>query len=382
MIMTNKDELKAKLAKLNSQLEGLGLSGVKLKPGKGYDWAVTIAEDRLEDAQANIKASQGISVHCSFDPGNRSTILYNGEDFAVFRSTYVPMPGSNSPDVEDKNSSIVTLISSSAEESSRKNYRYYFGKGATKEPNYTVVFEGELKKIEISLLSLLPCVAALYPNTPEIEMTLNVNVTDPHRDLPNLKRQLLGVTEFEVDGFVYRLNVTQVKAFTEGVGVWHLAKSQGFISGDELAYTGVINLGGSTAQAILIDSDGNVLPKSSFLDDKLGTYELALRIKRLLLSEEKGQNIRLDHLMDALEKGTYLVGLTDFSSIVQSVIDDWFSDLKSKILDAWNPKSDLITSFFITGGSAHLIRERVENSGYWLVTEDLILDNVKGIYAL
>lgn len=379
------DQIREKLQEVNRLLEGAGLQPVtsKTKPGTKLEVLLAIAEDRLETIQAKQSKGSTVQAHISFDPGNRSTIATaDGVNYVLFRSCYAELSGTKQPNILSKDSEVIRICSSDAQPN-LEDHRYYFGNGAIGQRNYTVVFEGELKKIENSLYSLLPCVYRLYPEAEDIELSINVNVTDPRRDLPTLKNKLLGTTEYEVEGKVQRVHIHTINAYNEGLGPWKKAKESGLVSDNPRTYTGVINLGGSTAEALLITSEGLVLTDASFSSDKLGTYELAYLIKEELVAQGLVKGIRLDIIMDALELGRYdLPQGVSIEGIYQDCIDKWFDTLLSKITDAWSPQLDSVGLFIMTGGSVNLIKDRLEGQDYWFITPNCILDNCLGIWDI
>ena len=317
-------------------------------------------------------------IKIAFDPGNRLTTAFDGKKVVNFRSTLGFIYGDNADPELDENSKFVKIIKS--EPSPDLNGKQFLlGTAAMYQQRYKKVFE--LDKMYYALYLLLPCIASLTDGD-DVEVELIVNVTDPRRDEPRLIERLRGATEFEVDERNMMVKIPTIRAVNEGLGPWKIAEKKGEIMPDSL--TGIINLGGSTADGLLVRSDGKVLEDARFNDEKGGTYALAIDIrKRLREMGRAGADLELDLIMDALETRSDYVGVDVYiGDLIEEAIDDWFTTLQSRIKSYWQPYFRRISKIYATGGSSKLIEDKVKRANRWEMTPDPILDNVKGIYLL
>lgn len=255
--------------------------------------------------------------------------------------------------------------------------RFHFGAQAYKyrRQQQTVVEN----KVELTQLHLYAC---LEPWEGVTEFSLNVyaSTPEPARNAEAIKQQLLGFHQFKRNGLDYRVMVEQVEVEREGMGAYYYAQRLGLIP--DTGYTIVVDIGGGTWLSRLVDEDGEVIDENVM--DRGGAYELAASISfdhRLIdsLSTTADPSV----VMDGFRTGhTYADTGLSWEPWLEEHLDPWFKGIFQTIKAQYTPFMARVTRFLVTGGSTHLISERLAGRKLFAVMGDPQFANVRGLFPL
>ncbi|MGG6294050.1 ParM/StbA family protein [Leptolyngbya sp. AN02str] len=255
--------------------------------------------------------------------------------------------------------------------------RYHFGAQAYKyrRQQQTVVEN----KVELSRIHLYAC---LEPWNGQTEFVLQVyaSTPDPGRNASAIREQLLGMHEFRRNDLDYRVMVEQVEVEREGMGAYRYAKQLGLIPGT--GYTIVVDIGGGTWLTRLVDEDGEVIDENVM--DRGGAYELAVSIsfdKRL--STILGTTADPSLIMDGFRHGhSYADTGLSWEEWLDEHLEQWFKGIFQTVRAQYTPYMPRVTRFLVTGGSTHLISERLGGHRLFTVMGDPQFANVRGLYLM
>ncbi|MBD2019916.1 ParM/StbA family protein [Leptolyngbya sp. FACHB-36] len=255
--------------------------------------------------------------------------------------------------------------------------RFHFGAQAYKyrRQQQTVVEN----KVELTQLHLYAC---LEPWEGVTEFSLNVyaSTPEPARNAEAIKQQLLGFHQFKRNGCDYRVMVEQVEVEREGMGAYYYAQRLGLIP--DTGYTIVVDIGGGTWLSRLVDEDGEVIDENVM--DRGGAYELAASISfdhRLI--DSLGTTADPSVVMDGFRTGhTYADTGLSWEPWLEEHLDPWFKGIFQTIKAQYTPFMARVTRFLVTGGSTHLISERLAGRKLFAVMGDPQFANVRGLFPL
>lgn len=212
----------------------------------------------------------------------------------------------------------------------------------------------------------------LYTSLPELRDTVAVE---------HLKNSFLGQHKYMINGNEIRLHIKEVEVYQEGIGTYWLAQKEHLTVPHSL--TGIVDLGGKTANLLLVDEFGEAIEDSSASFKTGGTYELTRLIASNpeLIQANKGGAINQDTIMNALATGSKFVGTTgiDFSQYYPDYLNQWFSGILAELETRWESHFDRMGRVIVTGGSAHLIRGLIAENGYFAIPSNPQLSNVIGL---
>jgi hypothetical protein len=257
--------------------------------------------------------------------------------------------------------------------------RYHFGTQAYKyrRQQQTVVEN----KVDLSRLHLYAC---LLPHSDDemVQAPLNLYVStpDPSRNGDAIRSQLLGIHEFKRNDTPFRITVEQVEVEREGLGAYRYAQQIGLIP--DSGYTIVIDIGGGTWLTRLIDAEGDVIDENVM--DRGGSYELATSIsfdRRLI--NALGTTIDPAIVMDGFKGGhTYADTGLSWADWLEEYLDPWFKGIFQTVKAQYTPYMARVTRFLVTGGSSHLIAERLAGRKLFAVMPDPQFANVRGLFPI
>jgi len=254
--------------------------------------------------------------------------------------------------------------------------RFHFGAQAYKyrRQQQTVVEN----KVELSRLHLYACLEAWNDST-EFAVQLYASTPDPDRNGEAIREQLLGMHEFRRNELDYRVMVTQVEVEREGMGAYHYAKHLGLVP--NTGYTIVVDIGGGTWLTRLVDAEGEVIDENVM--DRGGAYELAVSIsfdKRL--TSVLGTSADPSLIMDGFRAGhTYADTELSWAPWLDEHLEQWFKGIFQTVRAQYTPYMPRVTRFLVTGGSTHLISERLVGRKLFTVMGDPQFANVRGLHA-
>jgi hypothetical protein len=257
--------------------------------------------------------------------------------------------------------------------------RYHFGTQAYKyrRQQQTVVEN----KVELARLHLYAC---LEPQRNEeichYPLQLYVSTPDSIRSANALRSQLLGIHEFKRNGIPYRVTVERVEVEREGIGSYRYAQQLGMIP--DTGYTIVIDIGGGTWLSRLIDAEGDVIDENVM--DRGGSYELATSISfDRRLADMLGTTADPAIVMDGFKSGhSYADTGLSWSLWLEEYLDPWFKGIFQTVKAQYTPYMARVTRFLVTGGSSHLISERLAGRKLFAVMPDPQFANVRGLFPI
>ncbi|MBE9180370.1 ParM/StbA family protein [Oculatella sp. LEGE 06141] len=256
--------------------------------------------------------------------------------------------------------------------------RYHFGAQAYKyrRQQQTVVEN----KVDLTKLHLYACLEPLDGTISEFPLSLYISTPEPAKNAEAIKTQLLGWHEFTRNGIEYQVDVQRVEVEREGMGAYYYAKTLGLIPDN--GYTIVVDIGGGTWLTRLVDAEGEVIDENVM--DRGGAYELATSISfDRRLTNSLGTTADPSLVMDGFKLGhTYGdTGLT-WAPWLEEYLDSWFKGIFQTIKAQYTPYMARVTRFLVTGGSSHLISERLAGRKLFTVMHDPQFANVRGLFLL
>ncbi|HEY9619423.1 MAG TPA: ParM/StbA family protein, partial [Crinalium sp.] len=255
--------------------------------------------------------------------------------------------------------------------------RYHFGAQAYKyrRQQQTVVEN----KVELSRLHLYACLEP-WNGLTDFAISIYASTPEPNRNEEAIQRQLLGMHEFKRNDIDYRVMVERVEVEREGMGAYRYAKQLGLIP--DSGYTIVVDIGGGTWLTRLVDAEGDVIDENVM--DRGGAYELATSIsfdKRL--TDVLGTTADPSLVMDGFRSNhNYADTGLSWAPWLDEHLDPWFKGIFQTVKAQYTPYMARVTKFLVTGGSTHLISERLAGRKLFTVMGDPQFANVRGLYLL
>jgi hypothetical protein len=255
--------------------------------------------------------------------------------------------------------------------------RYHFGAQAYKyRRQQQTVIEN---KVELSRLHLYACLEPWEGST-DFSLHLHVSTPDPSRNRNAIQNQLLGLHQFQRNGLEYRVLVEHVEVEPEGMGAYRFAQRQGMIP--DSGYTIVVDIGGGTWLTRLVDAEGEIINENVM--DRGGAYELATSISfDRRLSDLLGTTADPSVVMDGFRHGhCYADTELSWKPWLDEYLDPWFKGIFQTIKAQYTPYMSRVTRFLVTGGSTHLISDRLNGRKLFAVMGDPQFANVRGLFPV
>jgi len=255
--------------------------------------------------------------------------------------------------------------------------RFHFGAQAYKyrRQQQTVVEN----KVELSRLHLYACLEP-WNGVTDFSVQVYASTPDPERNGAAIRDQLLGMHEFRRNDLDYRVMVTQVEIEREGMGAYYYARQLGLVP--DSGYTIVVDIGGGTWLTRLVDAEGEVIDENVM--DRGGAYELAVSIsfdKRL--TSILGTTADPSLVMDGFRNGhNYADTGLSWEPWLDEHLEPWFKGIFQTVRAQYTPYMPRVTRFLVTGGSTHLISERLAGRKLFTVMGDPQFANVRGLYTM
>jgi len=305
----------------------------------------------------------------ALDAGNYDLKFWDGGGHPkAIRSIRYQLPQGRDPVRCSEASPLVELVDGS---------RYHFGAQAYKyRRQQQTVIEN---KVELSRLHLYACLEPWEGST-EFTLNLYVSTPEPTRSAEAIKQQLLGFHEFKRNGLSYRVMVERVEVEREGMGAYHYAQRQGLVP--DSGYTIVIDIGGGTWLTRLVDAEGEVIDENVM--DRGGAYDLAASISfDRRLADALGTTADPSVVMDGFRNGhTYADTDLGWHPWLEEHLDPWFKGIFQTVKAQYTPYMPRVTRFLVTGGSTHLISERLQGLRLFAVMTDPQFANVRGLFPV
>lgn len=261
------------------------------------------------------------------------------------------------------------------------NDRYHFGSQAFKYPTgcnpVAIGDKTETKNFQRAML------ASFTPIESQTNYQVDLRVSVPNPEMngigDRLTQELPGFYQFTRNGVPLAVEVTNVIVEREGIPAYRYAQSLDLVP--DRGYTLLIDIGGSTWNVMVIDSEGDLVGEPHSYD-KQGGIGLAMMIAdnsrlRVALGDEPDLAV----IMDGITNGSHQYGEKDICW------KSWFSDY----LDAWYLRNmqftqarckaylSNVTKILFTGGNALLLREKLEGKALTEVITDPTLANCRGM---
>lgn len=255
--------------------------------------------------------------------------------------------------------------------------RYHFGAQAYKyRRQQQTVIEN---KVELSRLHLYACLEP-WEGATEFAIAIHASTPEPAKNEEAMRQQLLGMHEFKRNGLEYRVLVERVEVEREGMGAYHYAQRLGLIP--DAGYTIVVDIGGGTWLTRLVDAEGDVIDENVM--DRGGAYELATSISfDRRLTNALGTTADPSLIMDGFRtKHTYADTELTWQPWLEEHLDSWFKGIFQTIKAQYTPYMARVTRFLVTGGSSHLISERLAGRRLFAVMTDPQFANVRGLFPI
>lgn len=256
--------------------------------------------------------------------------------------------------------------------------RFHFGTQAYKyRRQQQTVIEN---KVDLAKLHLYACVepGAIVDDVCQMSLNLFVSTPEPEKHRDAIKSQLLGIHEFRRNDTQFQITVEKVEVEREGLGSYRCAQRMGIIH--ETGYTIVIDIGGGTWLSRLIDAEGEVIDENVM--DRGGAYELATAIsfdKRL--TNVLGTTADPGVIMDGFRHDhAYADTGQSWKEWLEEYLDPWYKNIFRTVKSQYTPFMPRVTRFLITGGSSHLIADRLQGFKLFAVMPEPQFANVRGLF--
>ncbi|MBE9128204.1 MULTISPECIES: ParM/StbA family protein [unclassified Coleofasciculus] len=252
--------------------------------------------------------------------------------------------------------------------------RYHFGFRAYDYRKQSHTTETE-KAFEV-LLNVLACVKPIG-----LEFKLHVHTSHPKPEVfeDEIQKQLIGSHPYGYNGQEAISHIESVSIEPEGLGAWRYAKSIGLIPSSGL--TIVIDIGGGTWLSRLIDEEGEILDSS--VSERGGAYSLAADLSfdsRLTnaINDQPDPGV----IMDGFANGSHYYAEdpnATWKDWLDEYLDPWFKGIFGKVKTQYKPFLPRVRRFFVTGGSSHLIANKIKDIPLFAMSEQPRFDNVRGL---
>lgn len=235
-------------------------------------------------------------------------------------------------------------------------------------------------KVDLAKLHLYACLepGAVVDGLCQMSLNLSVSTPEPAKHRDALKNQLLGLHEFKRNDIAFQVTVERVDVEREGLGAYRCAQRMGLIA--ESGYTIVIDIGGGTWLSRLIDAEGEVIDENVM--DRGGAYELATSIsfdKRL--TNTLGTTADPGVIMDGFKHGhVYADTGYGWKEWLEEYLDPWYKNIFRTVKSQYTPFMPRVTRFLVTGGSSHLIADRLQGFKLFAVMPEPQFANVRGLF--
>ncbi|MEM1425844.1 MAG: hypothetical protein AAGF75_04750, partial [Cyanobacteria bacterium P01_H01_bin.130] len=215
--------------------------------------------------------------------------------------------------------------------------------------------------------------------------SIDLVVTHHDYDDPNveaaLRKALQGSHEFARAGQEHILSVETVTVAPESYGVWHLA----YPDGEHTALTIIIDIGGGTWNAAVLDHKGNPITKTG--EKKGGVVNLAgqMALDDRLLKPVRARGAskpNIPAIMNGLASDNRYFGdpAIDWSGWCGYYVNEWWDSLRGTVLIEFEDWKDRCDRIILTGGGAHLLKDRYQASKAILIPKAPHLASITGTF--
>ena len=209
---------------------------------------------------------------------------------------------------------------------------------------------------------------AMVALCPDKSGATSIEIENLHTSLPvngefddvlvqRIKEALEGTHVFLRNGKKIEATVGNVQVSPEGYGSYLTVANHHPELLAESGYTGILDLGGKTANLVLVDPDGDYIPDATYSFETGGTYSLALAISNeYRLKHSCRGALDLNLFMDAIASQSLIYGAKrSFAGEYEYCLKAWFDGILGEIESRWQTYLSQIGKILVTGGSAALV---------------------------
>jgi hypothetical protein len=177
-----------------------------------------------------------------------------------------------------------------------------------------------------------------------------------------------------------RVIIESVKVEPEGMGIYRYGYKQGLTVPRTL--TGILDLGGGTAIATLVDEQGSQIDGARVVLRRGGIYGLASDIAAdpRLMQQVMGTP-KVELIMDAIAEGSYAYGVqgVSFADFFEEYCELWLKGILSEALNRWDIWLEGIGVILVAGGAAPLAADWLDKNSWFKVLPDPQFAHVLGL---
>jgi hypothetical protein len=204
-----------------------------------------------------------------------------------------------------------------------------------------------------------------------VNLDLVMSLPNPQADGGLLQQALMGEHHILTQGNPVRVIIKSVKVEPEGMGIYRYGYKQGLTVPRTL--TGILDLGGGTAIATLVDEQGSQIEGARVVLRRGGIYGLASDIAAdpRLMQQVVGTP-KVELIMDAIAEGSYAYGVqgVSFASFFEEYCELWLKGILSEALNRWDIWLEGIGVILVAGGAAPLATDWLDENSWFKVLPD------------
>jgi hypothetical protein len=224
------------------------------------------------------------------------------------------------------------------------------------------------EKHESALRLVLGCTLDLTQRANGVNLDLVMSLPNPQAEGGLLQQALMGEHHILTQGNPVRVIIKSVKVEPEGMGIYRYGYKQGLTVPRTL--TGILDLGGGTAIATLVDEQGSQIEGARVVLRRGGIYGLASDIAAdpRLMQQVVGTP-KVELIMDAIAEGSYAYGVqgVSFASFFEEYCELWLKGILSEALNRWDIWLEGIGVILVAGGAAPLAQDWLEQNSWFKV---------------
>ena len=310
---------------------------------------------------------QNVRPLCAMDLGNYQSTTMAQSGHRTVRSIFARLPQGRSSFPSTPNSPAIVV----------DGERYHVGHRAEDYRGCRAAVIGN--KADHARLLFLATVPDAVLEAGSLDLVVTHHDYDDSDVEAALRMELRGCHRFTRAGQEHVLSVESVTVAPESYGVWHLA----YPSGSHDAMTVVIDLGGGSWNAAVLDHKGNPVAQAG--EDKGGVVWLAKQIalddRLLKVIRSRGvKNPKIPAIMNGLATDNRYFGdpNIDWSPWYGHYVNEWWDNIRGTVLIEFEDWKDRCDRIIVTGGGAHLLRNRYRNSQTIIIPKEPHLANITG----
>lgn len=228
--------------------------------------------------------------------------------------------------------------------------------------------------------SALRLVLGLDLTARNLELDLVMSLPNPQVEGIQLQKALVGEHHILHQGNPVRVVIQSVKVEPEGMGIYRYGYKQGLTVPRTL--TGILDLGGGTAIATLVDAQGSQIEGARVVLRRGGIYGLASDIAAdpRLMQQVVGTP-KVELIMDGIADGSYAYGVqgVSFAEFFEEYRDLWLKGILSEALNRWDIWLEGIGVILVAGGAAPLAADWLGENSWFKVLPDPQFAQVLGL---